>query len=157
MGRKEADEPKLTLQLSGTTFLDTAVLDAFTGRTLYIAETRGRDTYLLLITQDGQAKLQTASQVHWPKTKAKEGPSRIRVQMGSGRWWESEQFLKYGSVFTYVYTHTSWELGTVFLIWILIPRSRKFNLPRYPHQLKWKKVGSVYHVSLYTLVQNLSY
>lgn len=101
MGRKEADEPKLTLQLSGTTFLDTAVLDAFTGRTLYIAETRGRDTYLLLITQDGQAKLQTASQVHWPKTKAAEGPSRIRIQMGSGRWWESEQFLKYGSVFTY--------------------------------------------------------
>jgi hypothetical protein len=100
MVRKQADsdEPKLTLQLTNQSFLDTAIQDAFSERTLYIVETRGRDTYVLHISSEG--RLQPASQIHWPKKMSLDGPSRIRVQMGSGRWREAEDFLKFGSVFT---------------------------------------------------------
>jgi hypothetical protein len=97
-GADSTEEPKLTLQLTSNSFLDTAVLDAFSQRALYIIETKGRDTYLLTVTPD--RKLQASAQVHWPQKKAMDGPSRIRVQMGSSRWRESEDFLKFGAVFT---------------------------------------------------------
>jgi hypothetical protein len=73
----------LTLQLSSTSFLDSAILDSFCERTLYIVETRGRDTSILRASPDG-LQLQTAGQVHWPRRGPLHGitdPSRIRVSM----------------------------------------------------------------------------
>jgi hypothetical protein len=99
MVRKGASEPepKLTLDLSARTLLSAAVVDAFSGRTLYILETRERDTYLLFLPPDG--RLQSNAQVHWPKLHVADTP-RVRVQMKNGRWRDSQDFLKFGSVFT---------------------------------------------------------
>jgi hypothetical protein len=95
-----AAEPKLTLDLSERTFLSAAVVDAFSQRTLYILETRDRDTYLLFVPPDGT--LQSNAQIHWPRAQPADGAPRVRVQMRGGRWNEAQDFLRFGAVFTSV-------------------------------------------------------
>jgi hypothetical protein len=106
-------EPKLTLQYSASNWLDAVLVDARSRRPLYVVETRERDTYILWVTPE--ERLQCAAQIHWPKkTRLTEagvlngGPGStygIRVQMSGRRWRDSEEFLKFGSSFTYVRLH----------------------------------------------------
>ncbi|KAH9948935.1 hypothetical protein B0H21DRAFT_195537 [Amylocystis lapponica] len=125
------DSPILTLKLSGPSFLDNVLWDKQAREPLYILETdRERTNIYRLDSQLREAG--RAASIQWPpnvsgSSKGK-GKSGKTIQMGSGAWRDVEDFLKLG------------PLGGL--------TSRKFNLPHYPHTLKWKLVpGNAYSCS----------
>lgn len=108
-GTSDDGDALLTLRLSSWSFLDATVVDEWTQRPLFVIETIGRDsTVLRADTNHGAVKV---AKVHWPKRAPSiEGMSGIRVAMTGHRWRESEDFLKFGSLFTYVTQHMlSWR------------------------------------------------
>ena len=77
--------------------------------------------------------------------------SGISVQMHSGRWRPAEEFLKFGSLFTYVspldcLSSSPHMLQNVTKHRLFVYSSRKFHIPRHSHSLKWKRVGGSYTV-----------
>ncbi|KZT10816.1 uncharacterized protein LAESUDRAFT_755480 [Laetiporus sulphureus 93-53] len=120
--------PILTLRLSGPSFLDTVIRDMCTKEPLYIIQTMADLTQIYrLDTKAGEAG--KAATIQWPPNVSMTGKGKIRsgksVQMGSGSWREVEDFLKVGTLGAFA--------------------SRKFNLPHFPHSLKWRLVpGSCY-------------
>ncbi|KAF9815581.1 hypothetical protein IEO21_04502 [Rhodonia placenta] len=116
-------QPILTLKLSGPSFLDTVIRDTVSKQPLYIIETV-RDLTSVYRLDSRLNEAGKAAAVQWPPsltTSAKgKGKSGKSVQMGSGSWRDAEDLLKTGA------------LGNI--------ASRKFNLPHYPHTLKWKLI-----------------
>jgi hypothetical protein len=55
----------LNLELTNASFLDTAIQDVSSQRTLYIVETHGHHTAVLRVTHDGDLRLM--SLISWPK------------------------------------------------------------------------------------------
>jgi hypothetical protein len=94
--------PLLTLTLSAPSFLDSVVKDDFSGTALYIIETHKDRTGIFRCDSDnvhGVARLQ------WPTTAKMASAntvalSGITVQMHGGRWRPTEDFMKFGSLFT---------------------------------------------------------
>jgi len=96
------DDSLLTLRLSSPSFLDAMVVDEWTQRPLFMIETIGRDSTIL--RSDTTRGVVKVAKVHWPKRAPSiEGMSGVRVAMSGHRWRESEDLLKFGSLFTYVW------------------------------------------------------
>ncbi|EMD37653.1 hypothetical protein CERSUDRAFT_94651 [Gelatoporia subvermispora B] len=113
----------LTLRLSSQSFLDAVITDAATKAPLYLSETV-RDLTTLYRLDAGAAT--RAARVRWPPRVERRGRSGREVQLGDGAWRSAEDFLRPNS------------LGNV--------ATRKFEIPQYPHTLKWKIVpGNAYH------------
>lgn len=137
-----AAAPLLTLTLSAPSFLDSVVRDDFSSTPLYIIETRKERT---TVHRCGP-EVHSIAKLQWPTaTKMASANavalSGIAVQMHGGRWRPTEEFMKFGSLFTSVhfvrispYTQQ------------LSYSSRKFHIPHHPHSLKWKRVGPSYNV-----------
>ncbi|THH28385.1 hypothetical protein EUX98_g5809 [Antrodiella citrinella] len=112
--------PLVSLRLSGPSFLDVVIRDRADKEPVYIIETVSDSTliYRLDTTTDNAHKVAT---VQWPnsviKSKTKSGRT---IQMADGRWRDAEDLLKLG------------PLGSV--------ATRKFSIPHYPHQMKWKLI-----------------
>ncbi|PCH36071.1 hypothetical protein WOLCODRAFT_140209 [Wolfiporia cocos MD-104 SS10] len=114
--------PILTVKLSGPSFLDTVIRDTSSKEPIYIIETV-RDLTTIYRLDSRIQEAGKAATIQWPpnvvagKGKGRSGKS---VQMGGGSWRDADELLKVGA------------LGNL--------ASRKFNLPYYPHSLKWKFV-----------------
>jgi hypothetical protein len=113
-------QPLVTLTLSAPSFLDSVVKDDFSSTPLYIIETHQDRTGIYRCDSD----VHSVARLQWPTaTKMASANavalSGITVQMHGGRWRPTEEFMKFGSLFT----------------------SRKFNIPHHLHSFKWKRVG----------------
>ena len=154
-----ADEsPLLTLNLSATSFLDAAVKDEFSESSLYLIETHRDRTSIYRCETES---LTSIAKLQWPSRSKMISAnavalSGISIQMHGGRLRPAEEFLKFGSLFTYV---SSPSLGSP-----LSPSrttecheepflysSRKFHIPHHPHSLKWKRAGGAYTVRGWSL------
>ncbi|OBZ70854.1 hypothetical protein A0H81_09226 [Grifola frondosa] len=110
----------LSLKLSGPSFLDTVIRDESTKEPLYIIETVREVTTVHRLDPVLSLANKTAT-VEWPLTPVRiKGKSGRTVQLGNGSWRDVEDFFKVG------------PLGNTAI--------RKFQLPHYPHTLKWKLV-----------------
>ncbi|CCL98698.1 uncharacterized protein FIBRA_00702 [Fibroporia radiculosa] len=113
--------PILVLKLSGPSFLDTVIRDTVSKEPLYIIETV-QDLTNIYRLDSRLCEAGKAAAVRWPPstTTSGKGKSGKSIQLGSGSWREAEDFLKQGA------------LGNL--------ASRKFNVPHFPHSLKWKLI-----------------
>ncbi|KAI0339874.1 hypothetical protein BDW22DRAFT_1431357 [Trametopsis cervina] len=117
--------PIVSLKLSGPSFLDVVVKDGVTKEPLYIMETVRSSTFLYRLDGRTHEALKAAT-VQWPQRVSKSRNSGRTVQMHNGRWHDTEEFLKFGTL-------------TNFL-------NRRFYLPHFPHPLKWKPApNSTFH------------
>lgn len=94
-------DPLLTLLLSKPSFLDTVVSDGTD--TLYFIESRGPRTAIYRTSAAGHGS--KICYIRWPSKNPlvfHDVTSGVTVQMGKGRPKSLEEFLKYGSLFTYV-------------------------------------------------------
>ncbi|OCH93754.1 hypothetical protein OBBRIDRAFT_266946 [Obba rivulosa] len=115
----------LTLKLTAHSFLDAVIVDAATKAPLYLSETV-RDLTALYRLDAGAGAATRVARVRWPPRVERRGRSGREVQLGDGAWRSAEDFLRPNS------------LGNV--------ATRKFEIPQYPHTLKWKIVpGNAYH------------
>ena len=164
----KSDPALLNFKFTGPSFLDVVVKDDHTKTPVYIIETIRDSTSLYRL--DGETRTaEKVSTIQWPpsvsKGKAKTGRT---VQIGEGRWRDTEEFLKYGALANYAYVLSSPSLVSIalqsyhqtfrhdaFMLGIVhqntdmtyARRNRKFNVPRFPHALKWKLVpGNSYYV-----------
>ncbi|KAG6877580.1 hypothetical protein C0993_005910 [Termitomyces sp. T159_Od127] len=110
----------LKLKLSSPSFLDTTVADDVTELPLYTITTLGPDTTIKRADPwDGDTDI---AEIKWSTTapqKGKNAADGALVRMKNSRWTESEAFLRRGS-------------------------GRKFNIPNYAQNLKWKRQGNAY-------------
>ena len=98
------ESPLLTLTLSAPSFLDAVVKDEFSDGPLYIIETHRDRTGIYRCETDN---ITNVAKVQWPSRSKMISAnavalSGISVQMHGGRWRPAEEFLKFGSLFTYV-------------------------------------------------------
>ncbi|KAF7336054.1 hypothetical protein MSAN_02319200 [Mycena sanguinolenta] len=111
----------VTLKFSSLSFLDSEVKDDASRDPLYVIRTAGTSTRVMRNNPwDG---LTETAQIIWPlaiptKGKVKETMS-VLVQMNDGRWQTGDTILKPGTML-------------------------RFNIPNFPHSMKWKRVGSAY-------------
>ncbi|THH02269.1 hypothetical protein EW026_g579 [Hermanssonia centrifuga] len=117
-----------TLKFTGPSLLDVVAKDNATKEPLYIIETVRDNTCIYRLDSERREAVKAAT-VQWPQTLSKgKGKTGRTVQLGHGRWRETEEFLKYGALGNFA--------------------SRKFNIPHFPHALKWKLVpGNSYYCS----------
>jgi hypothetical protein len=99
----DAAQPLLTLTLSAPSFLDAVVKDDFSSNPLYIIETRKDRTTV----HRCDTEVHSVAKLQWPTaTKMASANavalSGITVQMHGGRWRPTEEFMKFGSLFTCV-------------------------------------------------------
>ncbi|GJE92670.1 hypothetical protein PsYK624_088250 [Phanerochaete sordida] len=109
----------LHLKFSGPSFLDVVAKDRETKEPMYILETVRNTTTVYRLDHRSKEAIR-ASCVQWPQSIVKGKTSGRTVQMGSSRWRDTEEFLKYGALANFA--------------------NRKFNIPHWPHALKWKLV-----------------
>ncbi|KAI0084888.1 hypothetical protein BDY19DRAFT_997289 [Irpex rosettiformis] len=109
--------PIVTMKLAGPSFLDVTVKDGVTKQPLYILETIRDSTFVYRLDSQSNEAVKAAT-VQWPQRIPKRGNSGRTVQLHNGRWFDTEEFLKFGTL-------------TNFL-------NRRFYLPHFPHPLKWK-------------------
>lgn len=116
----------VTLRLSSTSFLDSAVQDALSSSPLYVIRTTGTSTSVLRTNARDDSLVKTA-EIKWPKVIPTKGKTRetlgILVQMSGGRWQSADTVLKPGT---------------------MLSAPPKFNVPNFPHTMKWKRMGSAY-------------
>ncbi|KAF9792910.1 hypothetical protein BJ322DRAFT_85478 [Thelephora terrestris] len=98
------ESPLLTLNLSAPSFLDAVVKDEFSDSPLYIIETHRDRTSIFRCETENIASV---IKVQWPsRSKIISANaialSGISIQMHGGRWKPAEEFMKFGSLFTYV-------------------------------------------------------
>lgn len=98
------ESPLLTLTLSAPSFLDAVVKDEFSDSPLYIIETHRDRTGIYRCETDN---ITNVAKVQWPSRSKMISAnavalSGISIQMHGGRWRPAEEFLKFGSLFTYV-------------------------------------------------------
>ncbi|TEB06391.1 hypothetical protein FA13DRAFT_1783651 [Coprinellus micaceus] len=119
-------DPILTLEASSRTLIDCTVADNVSSTPLYSVKTVGASTKVTRNSSTG-GTMQFAT-IRWPKVlptriKGKEVSDGVEIQMGNHRYLGGGSLLKYGPK----------------------PNStRKFQIPNYSHQLKWKRRGDVY-------------
>ncbi|KAF5386250.1 hypothetical protein D9615_002634 [Tricholomella constricta] len=117
-------QPLLTLKLSSSTFLDSFVTDDVTEQPLYTIRTVGITTTIKRADPwDGDTR---TAEIKWPKTAPAKGKGisdGVLIQMRGLRWKGSETLLKRGSI---------------------LSGPRKFNIPNYSQNLKWRRVGNSY-------------
>ncbi|KAH6897546.1 hypothetical protein BKA70DRAFT_1116128 [Coprinopsis sp. MPI-PUGE-AT-0042] len=125
-------KPLLHLNLSSQSFLDSIVIDDRSKKPVYTIKTEGPTTR---ITRNISAPTQFCT-VKWPKVlptviKGKMVSDGVSIHLGDARWIGGENLLQRGV-----------EAGVgPFLIFLF--SSRKFQLPNYSQQLKWKRHGNV--------------
>ncbi|KAF8070042.1 hypothetical protein FPV67DRAFT_1413320, partial [Lyophyllum atratum] len=116
--------PLLTLKLSSPSFLDSNVTDDVTEQPLYTIKTIGVTTTIKRADPwDGDTK---TAEIKWPRTapaKGKGVSDGVFIQMRGIRWQGSEALLRRGTI---------------------LSGPRKFNIPNYSQNLKWRQVGSSY-------------
>jgi hypothetical protein len=103
------DSPLLTLTLTAPSFLDVVIKDEFSDSPLYIIDTNRDRTNIYRCETES---ITTIAKVQWPSRSKMASAnavalSGISVQMQGGRWRPAEEFLKFGSLFTYVSRLTS--------------------------------------------------
>ena len=96
--------PILTLNLSAPSFLDAVVKDEFSDSPLYIIETHRDRTGIYRCETEN---ITSVAKVQWPSRSKMISAnavalSGVSVQIHGGRWRPAEEFLKFGSLFTYV-------------------------------------------------------
>ncbi|KAJ3507787.1 hypothetical protein NLJ89_g6112 [Agrocybe chaxingu] len=116
----------LAVTLSSNSFLDTTVAEEASNQTLYQIKTVGTSTTVSRV--DRREGSVTAASIKWPrmlplKTKGKEYSDGVLIQMRGSRWNGGETLLQPPV------GHNS---------------TRKFNIPDYPHPMKWKAYGNTY-------------
>lgn len=87
----------LHLKFSGPSFLDVVAKDNHTKEPLYIIETVHETTTIYRLDHRTKAAVRAAG-VQWPLNITKGKTSGRTVQMGSGRWRDAEEFLKFGTL-----------------------------------------------------------
>ncbi|GLB36963.1 hypothetical protein LshimejAT787_0400140 [Lyophyllum shimeji] len=116
--------PLLTLKLSSPSFLDSYVTDDVTEQPLYTISTVGTTTTIKRADPwDGDTK---TAEIKWPKTPPAKGKGisdGVSIQMRGIRWQGSETLLRRGTI---------------------LSGPRKFNIPNYSQNLKWRRVGNSY-------------
>lgn len=142
---KSHESPLLTLNLSAPSFLDAVVKDEFSDSPLYIIETHQDRSGIYRCEAENTTSV---ANVQWPSRSKMISAnavalSGISIQIHGGKWRPAEEFLKFGSLFTYVSSlpyaaecHRKRSLSS----------SRKFQIPHHPRSLKWKRVGGSYTV-----------
>jgi hypothetical protein len=98
------ESPLLTLTLSAPSFLDVVVKDEFSDSPLYIIETHRDRTGIYRCETEN---ITNVAKVQWPSRSKMISAnaaalSGVSIQMHDGRWRATEEFLKFGSLFTYV-------------------------------------------------------
>ena len=147
------ESPLLTLNLTTPSFLDAVVKDEFSESPLYIIETRQDRTGIYRCEAENTTNV---AKVQWPSRSKMISAnavalSGISIQIHGGKWRPAEEFLKFGSLFTYV-SPFLW-ISPVSLPSVAechgkpsLSSSRKFQIPIHPRSLKWKRVGGSYTV-----------
>ncbi|EJD03222.1 uncharacterized protein FOMMEDRAFT_20387 [Fomitiporia mediterranea MF3/22] len=120
------DEPLLTLVLASTSFLDTTISES--GERLYVINTKGARTNIA--RDDPVQGVAHVGAVTWVDENDADKPVGFRssatIQMAHGRQYYVEDFLKRTK----------------------LTSSRLFNIPHYPHSLKWKRSGGTYKLTV---------
>ena len=98
------ESPLLTLNLSAPSFLDAVVKDEFSDSPLYLIETHQDRTGIYRC--EGECTTSVVK-VQWPSRSKMISAnavalSGISIQIHGGKWRPAEEFLKFGSLFTYV-------------------------------------------------------
>lgn len=147
------ESPLLTLNLSAPSFLDAVVKDEFSDSPLYIIETHQDRTGIYRCEAENTTSV---AKVQWPSRSKMISAnavalSGISIQIHGGRWRPAEEFLKFGSLFTYVPPLPLDGLCPPSICCRVsrkpsLSSSRKFQIPHHPHSLKWKRVGGSYTV-----------
>ncbi|KAL5528201.1 hypothetical protein ACEPAF_7337 [Sanghuangporus sanghuang] len=119
------DGSLLTLVLSGTSFLDTTISES--GERLYVIDTKGARTNIS--REDPVQGVAHVGAVNWLDDKVEDRPliprHRATIQMAHGRRYFVDEFLRRTK----------------------LTSSRLFNIPHYPHALKWKRSGGNFKLS----------
>lgn len=89
--------PIVTLKLTGPSFLDVVAKDSVTKQPVYIMETVRNSTNVYRLDSATNEAVKTAT-VQWPPTAAKGRSSGRSLQMHNGRWRDTEEFLKFGTL-----------------------------------------------------------
>jgi hypothetical protein len=141
----------VTLKLSSTSFLDSVVKDDASRNPLYVIRTTGTSTSVL--RSDPWDGLTKTAEIKWPKVIPTKGKTKetlgVLVQMSDGRWQTGDTILKPGTLLRYDRSPSS-EFAIVGLI--LSPFTSappRFNIPNFPHTMKWKRMGNSYWVSVF--------
>ncbi|EKM54649.1 uncharacterized protein PHACADRAFT_258641 [Phanerochaete carnosa HHB-10118-sp] len=87
----------LHLKFSGPSFLDVVAKDRENKEPMYIIETV-RDITTVYRLDHRTKEAIPASSVQWPQTIVKGKTSGRTVQIGNGRWRDTEDFLKFGTL-----------------------------------------------------------
>ena len=94
--------PIVTLKLTGPSFLDVVAKDGVTKQPLYIMETVRDSTFVYRL--DGASnEAVKAAVVQWPQHITKKTNSGRTVQMHNGRWHDTDEFLKFGTLTNFLY------------------------------------------------------
>ncbi|KAL5507050.1 hypothetical protein ACEPAH_6506 [Sanghuangporus vaninii] len=120
-----SDGSLLTLVLSGTSFLDTTISES--GERLYVIDTKGARTNIS--REDPVQGVAHVGAVNWLDDKVEDRPHtprhRATIQMAHGRRYFVDDFLRRTK----------------------LTSSRLFDMPHYPHALKWKRSGRNFKLS----------
>ncbi|KAJ7497602.1 hypothetical protein FB451DRAFT_1550428 [Mycena latifolia] len=123
----------VTLKLSSPSFLDSVVKDSASPNPLYVIRTTGTSTSVLRSDawDDGFSK---TAEIKWPKVIPTKEKTRetlgVLVQMKDGRWQSGDTILRPGTMLRCRRARAS--------------APPKFNIPNFPHSMKWKRVGNSY-------------
>ncbi|KAL5524012.1 hypothetical protein ACEPAG_8185 [Sanghuangporus baumii] len=121
-----SDGSLLTLVLSGSSFLDTTISE--NGERLYVIDTKGARTNIS--REDPVQGVAHVGAVHWLDDKVEDRSlsprHRATIQMAHGRRYSVDEFLRRPK----------------------LTSSRLFNIPHYPHALKWKRSGRSFKLSV---------
>ncbi|PPQ72070.1 hypothetical protein CVT26_006705 [Gymnopilus dilepis] len=130
--RQDPNEPPsnnkpalLTLQFSSRSFLDSSVADPVTKEVLYEFKTVGTST--TMHRKDAKDSTLKTAFIKWPRYRptktGKDYTDGVLIQMKNARWYGGETLLSLGAN----------------------PNShRKFSIPNYSHQMRWKRYGTTY-------------
>ncbi|KAJ6498992.1 hypothetical protein C8R45DRAFT_99960 [Mycena sanguinolenta] len=115
----------VTLKFSSLSFLDSEVKDDASRDSLYVIRTTGTSTRVM--RNDPWDGLTKTAEIKWPKVIPTKGKIKetlgVLVQMSDGRWQSGDTILKPGT---------------------MLSAPPRFNIPNFPHSMKWKRVGSAY-------------
>ncbi|KAF7376424.1 hypothetical protein MSAN_00057900 [Mycena sanguinolenta] len=115
----------VTLKFSSLSFLDSEVKDDASRDPLYVIRTTGTSTRVM--RNDPWDGLTKTAEIKWPKVIPTKGKVKetlgVLVQMNDGRWQSGDTVLKPGT---------------------MLSAPPRFNIPNFPHSMKWKRVGSAY-------------
>jgi hypothetical protein len=90
----------LTLKFTGPSYLDVVAKDHATKEPIYIIETVRDSTTIYRLERRTREAVKAAC-VQWPSSLIKGKTTGRTVQMGNGRWRDTEDFLKFGTLATY--------------------------------------------------------